>query len=129
MRVQGEQTTEAGRYALDRGPNHLFSSVMRMGAAVVFDVSMLSVNLDGPVAVQVQIQNQIRYTIASGRLEEGDPSPPCAAYRMRLASIRIPSRKRIATLSSSGSSLPEEASEPGARKARESVVVHPSRKK
>jgi GntR family transcriptional regulator len=41
----------------------------------VFEVSALAVDLNGPVAVYAQIQNQIRYAIASGRLKEGAALP------------------------------------------------------
>ena len=34
-----------------------------------------TVNVDGPIAVYVQIENQIKFAIASGRLEPGDTLP------------------------------------------------------
>ena len=42
---------------------------------VLFEVSALAVDLNGPVAVYAQIQNQIRYAIASGHLKEGEALP------------------------------------------------------
>jgi GntR family transcriptional regulator len=41
-----------------------------MSTAVKF-----AVDVEGPLAVYVQIENQIQFAIASGRFEEGDPVP------------------------------------------------------